>query len=53
MMFFGDLALTNKPYLRAILLFGLSFFEPFDWNWMQIELIFVDSYIGVLNINSP
>jgi apolipoprotein N-acyltransferase len=47
MLFFGVLALTNKVYIRAILLFALSFFEPFDWNWMQIELIFVDSYIGV------
>lgn len=47
MLFFGVLALTNKTYLRALLLFGLSFFEPFDWNWLQIELIFVDSYIGI------
>jgi len=47
MLFFGVLALTNKPYIRAILLFGLSFFEPFDWNWMQIELIFIESYLGV------
>ena len=47
MLFFGVLALTNKVYIRALLLFGLSFFEPFDWNWLQIELIFVDSYIGV------
>ena len=47
MLFFGVLALTNKVYIRAFLLFGLSFFEPFDWNWMQIELLFVDSYIGI------
>jgi len=47
MLFFGVLALTNKIYLRALLLFGLSFIEPFDFNWMQIEVIFVDSYIGV------
>lgn len=47
MLFFGVLALTNKIYLRAMLLFALSFFEPFDWNWMQIELLFVDSYIGI------
>ena len=47
MLFFGILALTNKTYIRAILLFGLSFFEPFDFNWLQIELLFVDSYIGV------
>ncbi len=48
MLFFGILALTNKVYIRALLLFGLSFFEPFDWNWLQIELVFVDSYIGIL-----
>jgi len=47
MLFFGTLALTNKVYIRAVLLFGLSFFEPFDWNWMQIELLFVESYIGI------
>ena len=47
MLFFGVLALTNKVYIRAILLFGLSFFEPFDWNWLQIELIFIESYIGI------
>jgi len=47
MLFFGVLALTKEVYIRAILLFGLSFFEPFDWNWLQIELIFVESYIGV------
>ena len=47
LLFFGILALTNKIYIRAILLFGLSFVEPFDWNWMQIELLFVESYIGV------
>lgn len=48
MLFFGVLALSDKVYVRALLLFGLSFFEPFDWNWLQIELVFVDSYIGVL-----
>ena len=47
MLFFGTLALTNKVYIRVFILFGLSFFEPFDWNWMQIELLFVDSYIGI------
>ena len=47
LLFFAPLAVTNKPYIRAILLFSLSFFEPFDFNWLQIELIFVDSYIGI------
>ena len=45
--FFGILAFTNKVYIRAILLFGLSFFEPMDWNWLQVELVFIESYIGV------
>ena len=47
LLFFLPLYFTNKAWLRAILLFGLSFVEPFDWNWLQIELIFVESYIGV------
>ena len=47
MLFFGTLALSDRVYIRAVLLFGLSFFEPFDYNWLQIELLFVDSYIGV------
>ncbi|MDD2790641.1 MAG: apolipoprotein N-acyltransferase [Sulfurimonas sp.] len=46
-LFFGTLALTNKVYIRALLLFALSFIEPFDFNWMQLEVVFVDSYIGV------
>jgi len=46
-LFFAPLAFTDKKYIRAILLFSLSFFEPFDFNWLQIELLFVDSYIGV------
>jgi len=45
--FFGVMALSNKVYIRAILLFGLSFFEPMDWNWLQVELVFIESYIGV------
>ncbi len=47
LLFFSPLALTQKPLLRAFFLFALSFFEPFDWNWLQIELLFVDSYLGV------
>ncbi len=47
MLFFGVLSLTNNVALRALFLLALSFFEPFDFNWMQIELLFVESYIGV------
>ncbi len=47
LLFFLPLYFTEKAYIRALLLFGLSFVEPFDWNWLQIELLFVESYIGV------
>ena len=47
MLFFGVIAVTKQVALRAVLLFALSFFEPFDFNWMQVELLFVDSYIGI------
>lgn len=47
MFFFGLLAFTNNVAIRALLLFGLTFFEPMDFNWMQLELLFVDSYIGI------
>ena len=47
MLFFGLLALTKSVALRALLIFALSFFEPMDWNWLQIELLFVESYIGI------
>ena len=46
-LFFGVLALSSKSYIRALLLFLLSFIEPFDFNWMQIELIFIESYIKI------
>ena len=49
LLFFAPLALTDKPYIRAVFLFVLSFFEPLGWNWMKLELPFVNSYIGVYN----
>lgn len=48
MLFFGVIALSNKTYIRAVTLFALSFIEPFDFNWLQMELPFVDSYFGIL-----
>jgi apolipoprotein N-acyltransferase len=47
LLFFAPLYFTDRAYVRALLIFGLSFFQPFDWNWLQIELLFVDSYVGV------
>jgi len=37
----------DHPILRALMLFLLSLFEPFDFNWLQPELLFVTSYFGV------
>ncbi len=48
MLFFGILALTKSVGVRAVLLFCLSFVEPLDFNWLQIELLFVESYLGIL-----
>lgn len=47
LLFFLPLYFTDKPFVRALLLFGLSFVEPFDWNWMQLELVFIESYLGI------
>lgn len=47
LIFFAPLAFTDKPYIRALFLFILSFIEPLGWNWMKLELPFVNSYIGV------
>lgn len=40
-------ALPSHPILRAVMLFLLSLFEPFDFNWLQPELLFVHSYFGI------
>lgn len=47
LLFFGTLAFTHRIYLRAIILFTLTFIAPFYFNWMQIELLFINSYFGV------
>ncbi len=47
MLFFGVLTLSDKPYVRAVLLFGMNFIEPMDFNWMQLSLPFLESYIGI------
>jgi len=44
---FWIVSLPSHPILRAGMLFLLSLFEPFDFNWLQPELLFVHSYIGI------
>lgn len=45
-LYYGTMALTANPLLRALILFGLTFVWPMDFNWMQPEIIFVESYLG-------
>jgi len=46
-LIFWAVSWPKHPVLRALALFFLSFFEPFDFNWLQPELLFVHSYIGI------
>lgn len=46
-LFFGVLALTKNPLYRALILFAISFVEPMDWNWLQAELPFVNTFFGI------
>jgi len=46
-LFFGVLGFTGNPFYRALILFGLSYVEPMDWNWLQVELPFINSYFGI------
>ena len=44
---FWVVSYPSNPLLRAFMLFLLSLFEPFDFNWLQPELLFVNSYFGI------
>ncbi len=46
-LFFGISTLTNNPLYRGAILFGLSYVEPMDWNWLQMELPFINTLFGV------
>ena len=46
-LLFWTVSLTKQPYLRALIIFVLSFVEPMDWNWLQMELPFIQTYLGI------
>jgi len=46
-LIFWIVSWPSHPLLRAAMLLLLSFFEPFDFNWLQPELLFVHSYFGI------
>ena len=47
MLIFGVLALSDRAWIRALLLFGLSYLVILDFNWMQLSLPFIESYVGI------
>ncbi len=44
---FWIVSYPSSPLWRGVMLFLLSLFEPFDFNWLQPELLFVKSYFGI------
>lgn len=45
-LYFGVLALTSRPWLRAALLFGLTYVAPVGFNWMVPELPLLHGWLG-------
>jgi len=46
-LIFWVVSYPSSPMWRGFMLFLLSLFEPFDFNWLQPELLFVNSYFGI------
>jgi len=45
------IGLTNNLYIRVLYLFALSFIYPFGFSYLQLELLFINSYLGVSKID--
>lgn len=43
-------AIKNSIYFKAIAIFIFTFVAPFGFNWMKLELIFIDSYFSTSKI---
>jgi len=41
----------NSLYIRSLYFFVLTFIYPFGFNWLQLELPFINSYIGTSKID--
>jgi len=37
-------------YLQAPLLFGVSFIDPFGFNWLKLEVVFIDTYFSTTHL---
>jgi apolipoprotein N-acyltransferase len=43
-LFFLATSIKDNTYIRAILFFALTFFNPFGFNWFKPEILLLDSY---------
>jgi len=39
-------ALIDKQSFRILIIFAFTFIAPFGFNWLKLELLFIDSYLG-------
>ena len=46
-LIFRVIAFFDNIYIKAILIFSLSFFSPFGFNWLKLELSLIDSYFNM------
>ncbi len=44
------LGIVNKPIFRILSIVLLSYFEPFGFNWLKPELLFVESYFSTTKL---
>lgn len=45
-LIFRITSIFDNIYTKAILIFSLSFFSPFGFNWLKLELSLIDSYFN-------
>ena len=43
---FALFAVINKLSFRILMIFGFLFIAPFGFNWLKLELIFIESYLS-------
>ncbi len=46
LIFYIVAKLSKTVELRAVFIFLLSFFTPFGFNWLKLELVFINSYFS-------
>jgi apolipoprotein N-acyltransferase len=48
---FYFIGLFDNLYYKLFYIFALSFICPFGFNWFELKLLFVNSYIGITNLD--